>query len=110
MFEVSGGMFVLSVQLLALQTLLWNPKQYAEKLKDSKVAQKFKDEPSQQQMREFLFSHIVHDNAERETKRTKPISLIVVPDPEKTRQQITNRTTKSISKPQAFVITTNNLL
>lgn len=58
-FEASGSLFVMSVQLMALQTLLWNPELYAEKLKEGRATTNFKAEPCQREMREYLFGQII---------------------------------------------------
>lgn len=58
-FEASGSLFVMPVQLMALQTLLWNPELYVEKLKEGRATTNFKAEPCQREMREYLFGQII---------------------------------------------------
>lgn len=65
MFEVAGATFIFLKQLMALQTLLLNPRDFAENLVDDRTTKNFKADPNQREMREFLFSHIVTDQSDR---------------------------------------------
>ena len=77
MFEVSGAMFVFSVQIMALQTLLGNPREFAEKVLDSRSSKHFKEDPSHKEMREYLFSSSHRNIRSTETTRSsnRKISL-----------------------------------
>lgn len=61
LFEASGAMFLLSTHLQAAQVLLWNPTEYAEKLPATRLTERFKQDPTQIQMRDFLYTHIASD-------------------------------------------------
>lgn len=74
LFEVAGAAFVFSTQLMALQTLLWNPRDFAEKLHDERTTKDFKAEPNQREMREYLFNNIVTDISERRKKQARSSS------------------------------------
>ena len=70
LFQVSGSMFLIANHCLALQTLLWNPEDFAEKLQESKEARHFKADPTQE-LTEFLYEQLVpqHTSTTREQNR-----------------------------------------
>ena len=77
MFEVAGATFIFLKQLMALQTLLLNPRDFAENLVDDRTTKNFKADPNQREKREFLFSHIITDqsNRRRQEDRGRSTSL-----------------------------------
>ena len=92
LFEASGAMFLIAVQCLGIQTLLWNPSVFADKLIESRQTADFKKDPCQDTMRDFLFDQLIpeHQRNQREQFRQSAEPLWTSP----------TKTNRSTSVPQ----------
>ncbi|XP_078368487.1 uncharacterized protein LOC144652314 isoform X1 [Oculina patagonica] len=58
-YNLAGPLFNLSVQLFAIQTLMQNPQDFAEKLSRTLANENFRHDPTPKRMREYLLDAIV---------------------------------------------------
>lgn len=65
-FNAAGPMFMVCVQLLALQTLMRNPHNFAEKSSRTPQNEHFRHDPTPKRMRDYLLDSII--------KRRRPVS------------------------------------
>lgn len=61
-FEASGALYAITIQMMAIRMLLNNPVQYAAKTKETNETQKFIKNPSLVSMRNFLLNSKVPKN------------------------------------------------
>lgn len=92
LFEASDAMFLIAVQCLGIQTLLWNQSVFADKLIESRQTADFKKDPCQDTMRDFLFDQLIpeHQRNQREQFRQSAEPLWTSP----------TKTNRSTSVPQ----------
>ena len=71
-FNAAGAMYSIATHTIVLQTLLWNPEQYADKLEDNRGAKQFKENPTKANLRRFLENEILPTEAtKKESSSTK---------------------------------------
>lgn len=72
----SGAMFLITNQIMVLQTLLWNPQEFASRAKETKAIQKFKKSPTRENMRDYLINEIlIHPSSSQQSREADEPSI-----------------------------------